>query len=87
MDVIKGRANGTTFLEISKSNFRPIEIIIPDKKILAKFTIQADSLHQKVINNLKQSNALSTLRDTLLPKLMSGEIRVVEAEKMVENVT
>ena len=87
MDVIKGRANGTTFLEISKSNFRPIEIIIPDKQILAKFTIQAESLHQKIINNIRQSNALATLRDTLLPKLMSGEIRVVEAEKMVENVT
>lgn len=84
MDVIIMRANGTTFLEISKSNFRPIEIIIPDLQILNIFNKQVDSLHQKVVNNLKESRTLANIRDTLLPKLMSGEIRVKEAEKIIE---
>jgi type I restriction enzyme S subunit len=86
MDVIIGRANGTTFLEISKSNFRPIDIIIPDFKILTVFNKQVNALHQKIVNNLQQSETLANIRDTLLPKLMSGEIRVKEAERIIEEV-
>jgi type I restriction enzyme S subunit len=38
------------------------------------------------VNNLEQSLTLAKIRDTLLPKLMSGEIRVKEAEKILEDV-
>jgi len=86
MDVILGRANGTTFLEISKSNFRPIEVITPSFKVLEAFNQKAESVHQKIVNNLTQSRTLATIRDTLLPKLMSGEIRVKEAERMIKEV-
>jgi type I restriction enzyme S subunit len=86
MDVIIGRANGTTFLEISKSNFRPIDIIIPDSKVLKVFNKQVNALHRKIVNNLQESRTLANIRDTLLPKLMSGEIRVKEAERMIEEV-
>lgn len=82
MEIIKGRANGTTFLEISKSNFRPIGILIPDSKILEKFVVQVEALYQQIVNNLKQSSTLASIRDTLLPKLLSGEIRIKEAEKI-----
>lgn len=84
MDVILCRANGTTFLEISKSNFRPIEVIIPSIKVLQAFHQKAESIHQKIVNNLNQSRNLSNIRDTLLPKLMSGEIRVKEAQRIIE---
>ena len=84
MEVIKGRANGTTFLEISKSNFRPIEILIPNSKVLDKFIVQVEALYHQIVNNLKQSRTLASIRDTLLPKLLSGEIRVKKAEKIVE---
>ncbi len=83
LDTIKGRANGTTFLEISKSNFRPILIIIPKQKVLEQFNLKIEPLHKKIVNNIRESQILATLRDTLLPKLISGEIRVKEAEKMV----
>ncbi|MCL2929754.1 MAG: restriction endonuclease subunit S [Trichodesmium sp. MAG_R01] len=86
MDVIVGRANGTTFLEISKSNFRSIDIIIPNYKVLAVFNKKVHSLHQKIVNNLKCSRTLANIRDTLLPKLMSGEIRVKEAETIIKEV-
>lgn len=82
---IIGRANGTTFLEISKSNFRPIELVIPDIKILDVFIKQVERLYQMIVNNLQESHTLATLRDTLLPKLMSGEIRVKEAEKIIND--
>ncbi|MDB9453067.1 restriction endonuclease subunit S [Dolichospermum circinale CS-534/05] len=82
---IIGRANGTTFLEISKSNFRPIELVIPDIKILDVFIKQVERLYQMIVNNLQESHTLATLRDTLLPKLMSGEIGVKEAEKIIND--
>ena len=50
------------------------------KKAKAKDNTDRAKFEQQSIN-------LATLRDTLLPKLMSGEIRVVEAEKMVKDVT
>lgn len=76
MEDIIGRANGTTFLEISKSNFRPMPIFIPSSERMKEFVNTVDPLYQKMVANLKQSRTLSALRDALLPKLMRGEVRV-----------
>ena len=76
MDTIIGSANGSTFLEISKSSFRNIDCIIPDGVILGKFSISVIPIFKKLLNNVLQIQTLSTLRDTLLPKLMKGEVRV-----------
>lgn len=84
MSIIEGRANGTTFQEISKCNFRPIPIIVPPISILDHFCGLVEVFHQQIVNNLKQSNTLTTIRDTLLPKLLSGEVKVKDAEKLVE---
>ncbi len=86
MEIIKGRANGTTFLEISKANFRPILVVIPPHRILQEFTARAEVIHQQVVNNLRQLHSLAAIRDALLPKLLSGEMRVKNAEKFVETV-
>ena len=72
MEEIIGRANGTTFLEISKSNFRPMKIIIPPPEKMKVFVEHAEPLYQKIVSNLKESRTLASLRDTLLPKLMRG---------------
>ena len=87
MDVIEGRANGTTFMEISKKNFRPIPALVPPQQVLQVFNNQAEFIHQQVVNNLRQNKTLASIRDALLPKLLSGEIRVQDAEKLVEAVT
>jgi type I restriction enzyme S subunit len=78
-DAIEGRANGTTFMEISKGNFRPIPVIVPPKPILDDFQKQVEPLHRRVVSNLKESRTLAALRDALLPKLLSGELRVSPA--------
>jgi type I restriction enzyme S subunit len=77
IDAIEGRANGTTFLEISKANFRPIPILVPPASILQEFDSTACHLHRMAISNLVQLHTLSAIRDTLLPKLLSGEMRVL----------
>jgi len=84
MEVIKNNAGGTTFAEISKRNFRPISVIVPPKETLVVFVQQVAPLHQRVVANLHESRILAALRDALLPKLISGEIRVKGAEKFLE---
>ena len=78
LDVIVGAANGTTFLEISKRNFRPIPVAIPPRELLDRFMGVAGDLHARVVANLLESRTLAELRDALLPKLISGELRVRE---------
>lgn len=76
LDVIKNRASGTTFQEISKSNFRPILALVPPEEILRVFLAMAEPLYQQVVRNLEESRTLAETRDALLPKLVSGEVRV-----------
>ena len=83
MAEIESRATGTTFAEISKQNFRPILVVLPPKELMAAFTARVAPLYSQITANLHQSRTLATLRDTLLPKLLSGEIRVGKAEGRV----
>lgn len=76
LDLILSRANGSTFLEISKSVFKEIELMIPERSILMKFDHLVQPLFEKIANNEQETQTLTTLRDSLLPKLMRGEITV-----------
>lgn len=75
---ILSRANGSTFLEISKSNFRAIPIVVPPPGIFAVFDRLSRPLYKKIVSNERESRTLAALRDILLPKLISGELRVNE---------
>lgn len=77
---ILSRANGSTFLEISKSNFRPIPIATPTVDVMNAFDKQVRPLYEKIVEHEIQSHTLAELRDTLLPKLISGELRVAIRE-------
>lgn len=83
MDAIVGNANGSTFQEISKSNFRPLPVVVPSDPVLTSFTKSTDSLYRQLAENERESRSLAQLRDTLLPKLISGELRVPDAERIV----
>lgn len=76
MDDIKGRANGTTFQEISKGSFRPMPIVVPDETTAKAFDSLVKPLYEMVAANVKENGTLAALRDSLLPKLLSGEVRV-----------
>jgi type I restriction enzyme S subunit len=83
MDQIEANANGSTFQEISKTNFRPIAAVLPDPAVVGAFDRLAAPLHRRVVSCERQSATLSALRDTLLPKLISGELPVPAAEAVV----
>ena len=78
-DEIINHANGSTFLEISKSNFRQLPVVVPDESAMKKFDDLARPLYNRIVSNERQSRSLAVLRDMLLPKLVSGELRVVES--------
>lgn len=86
MDIIKGHANGSTFMEISKKAFRPIPIVTPPSDIVHAFTEIAQVLFDTISTNALLAENLSALRDTLLPRLISGHLRLPEAEALVEEI-
>lgn len=84
METIKSLANGSTFQEISKRNFRTIQLVRPSGEVLDAFNAIVKPLYDRITMNVGQMETLSQLRDTLLPRLISGKLRVPEAEKLVE---
>jgi type I restriction enzyme S subunit len=68
---------GTVFGSISKKDFERRELIIPQKEIAFAFDQFGKPIDAKIKTNTEQINNLTKLRDTLLPKLMKGEIRVL----------
>jgi type I restriction enzyme S subunit len=80
MDVIKGRAGGTTFAEISKAAFRPIPVAVPPQERMGEFERLVGPLMGRIVANARESATLTEIRDTLLPKLISGEVRLVGAQ-------
>jgi restriction endonuclease S subunit len=75
-DTILSRANGSTFLEISKSNFRPIPIVAPPSAVMDAFDRAVRPMYSRIVVNSNESRTLCEVRDTLLPKLISGELRL-----------
>ncbi|MCR9533879.1 restriction endonuclease subunit S, partial [Vibrio alginolyticus] len=84
MDEIKQRASGSTFAEISKKNFKPISVVVPSEDVLSAYKKLVKPLYDAITSNARQSEQLSTLRDTLLPKLLSGEIELGQAQELAE---
>ena len=79
MERIKARANGSTFMEISKKAFRPIRVLVPPRPVIDAFMALATALFDRLVENELQAQTLATLRDTLLPRLISGQLRLPEA--------
>jgi type I restriction enzyme S subunit len=68
--------SGTVFGSIGKDDFKKLENIIPSSKLIKEFQRNIKPVDDKIFSNTNQILTLIQLRDTLLPKLMSGEIRL-----------
>lgn len=75
-DEIVANANGSTFLEISKGRFRKMHMLIPTHELLCSFQKQAQKCFDTVLVLEKQIRLLTTQRDLLLPRLMSGKLSI-----------
>jgi len=81
MGEIKGRASGTTFAEINKKNFRAIRLVVPGVEAVNAYSRYVGPLYSQVEAKVRESVTLSSLRDNLLPKLLSGELTLPDTEE------
>ena len=87
MDLIKQKANGSTFMEISRRAFRPIKVLLPPPEILAAFMSTASPILNRIKENERHGAVLAETRDTLLPRLISGKLNLHAAEREIEAAT
>ena len=74
LPTIEGMASGSTFKEVSGSTMKIVPAFIPDDETLARFTEFCSPIFEQQQMLERQNQSLAALRDSLLPKLMSGEI-------------
>lgn len=85
--VVRGQlikqGNGSVFTNLKTDILKNHIVVVPDEEVLAYFENEISFFHNRVQGLQTQISVLSKLRDILLPKLLSGEIRLAEAEKVV----
>jgi|GEM_PF-144163 len=74
IDIKNSLSTGTLMAGISNTTIVNFKYIIPDDETLIQYNLKLREINKKIYNNKKQNETLSQLRDTLLPKLMNGEI-------------
>ena len=84
VELLEQQARGSAQQNLSQQLVADFSCVIPSIYIMKNFEQYMTPLFSKWIANLKKSCTIAKIRDTLLPKLMSGEIRVKEAETMIE---
>ena len=75
MSAIETLATGTTFPEISRKTLAAMPFLVPPAPVHAAWDSIAAPLHARILAGARESRALAALRDTLLPRLVSGEVR------------
>jgi type I restriction enzyme, S subunit len=86
-DVVSGYANGTTVNMLPIDGVQRPEMVCPPASLVSAFDALASMIEQRREEMVMESRSLVSLRDTLLPKLLSGEIRLKDAERPVEAAT
>jgi type I restriction enzyme S subunit len=71
-------------VNLSTVGIKTTPTIMPPLSLMAKFGSLSIPIFERIFESERESKTLAELRDTLLPKLMSGEIRVADAEREVE---
>ena len=86
IDALAHLADGAAYPAVRPDVVAATPIVRPDHKVLARFSSSAGALLGRIAHSEKESRTLASVRDLLLPKLISGEIRLRDAEKTVEAV-
>ena len=77
-------STGSVRQSLSFDDFASIPIVKPTDPLNMKFNEIYESLRSKIIQNLEECEILTSLRDTLLPRLMSGELQIPDTENLIE---
>ncbi len=86
VDYLISRATGSSYPAVTGKIFEEAKLVVPTQNILEKYNEIAEPLYLQFSKNNIENQTLTQLRDTLLPKLISGEVRLKEAEKTLTEV-
>ena len=81
---LQQRGHGSVFNTITRDTFKSIHVPFGKTELTRDFDKTVNPFLERIRSNLSQNVELTKLRDTLLPKLISGELRIPEAEKLTE---
>jgi type I restriction enzyme S subunit len=84
VEQLKQRAHGSVFDTITQESFAGVLVCFPSVSSIAAFEDDVKPLMLRIRENLMQAQTLTTLRDTLLPRLISGQLRLPEAQSQLE---
>ena len=79
VDELQVRTHGTIFDTITRQTFKLVEMALPPVNVAEAFEYTVNPIMGRILNNLRESRTLAAQRDALLPKLVSGKLRVGEA--------
>lgn len=85
--LVHGRKTGSTRATLNATELGELPLLVPPAPALVQFAAIVDSLRARGVHAITQSATLAALRDALLPKLISGELRIADAERIVGRVT
>jgi type I restriction enzyme S subunit len=82
MHELKHRGGKAAIPGINQSDVREVPVLVPSKAVLDEFSLIADALISRILSNAKEIRSLGELRDTLLPRIMSGKLRIPNVEEI-----
>jgi type I restriction enzyme S subunit len=83
-EFLAGHDAGGSRQAITKAHLEGVPILLPPQDVLNAFATSTDPWFELVEANTRESHTLAALRGALLPKLLSGEVRLTQAGKAVE---
>lgn len=86
VDRLKQQAHGSVFDTITQATFKSIITVRPPVQTMLHYEKSVDNIMARILTNLVSTSVLAELRDTLLPRLISGQLRLSEAQEQVEDV-
>lgn len=83
VDTLRQRSHGSVFNTITRETLKGVRVVTPPDLLIKTFEDTTGAMLRRILSAVYESRTLAALRDTLLPKLISGELRVSDAERIV----
>lgn len=83
VETLRQRTHGSVFSTITRDTLNSVQIVAPPNELIFAFEKIVGSLLQRILLGVQESRTLAALRDALLPKLISGELRIKQAERII----
>lgn len=84
VSILRQRTHGSVFDTITRDTLATVHVAVPSVATVEAFEEEVKPILDRIREALVESRTLATLRDALLPKLISGELRVTDAERFLE---